>query len=142
MGFKIENKAKFKIEMNFMGRYLIDTNVLISYLRRDKKAISFLDSLEKVVISTISAGEIYQGVRNKKELRLTKDFLSTYCRIISLDEQISGLSLELLEKYILSRGLLLLDALIAATAIKYDLTLITSNSKHFEIIKELKVEKW
>jgi predicted nucleic acid-binding protein len=128
--------------MNFMGRYLIDTNVLISYLRRDKKAISFLDSLEKVVISTISAGEIYQGVRNKKELRLTKDFLSTYCRIISLDEQISGLSLELLEKYILSRGLLLLDALIAATAIKYDLTLITSNSKHFEIIKELKVEKW
>lgn len=125
-----------------MGRYLVDTNVLIGFLRKEKRAISFLDSLEKVVLSVISAGEIYQGARNKRELSLTKDFLSTHCRIILIDEQISGLSLKLLEKYTLSQGLLLLDALIAATAVKYNLTLITSNIKHFEMIKELKVEKW
>lgn len=125
-----------------MERHLVDTNILIGFLRKEEKAISFLGSLEKAVISAISAGEIYQGARNKKELSLTKDFLSTYCRIISIDEQISDLSLKLLEKYILSQGLLLLDALIAATAVKYNLTLITGNVKHFEMIEGLKLKKW
>ncbi len=125
-----------------MDNCLIDTNVLIGYLRKEKNSISFLDSLEEVIVSVITAGEIYQGAKDKQKLSCIKDFLSTHCKIIPLDEQISNLSLRLLEKYTLSHGLLILDALIAATAIRHHLTLVSGNIKHFQMIKELKVKKW
>jgi len=42
----------------------------------------------------------------------------------------------------LTSGLYFLDALIAATALENNLTLLTSNTKHFLKIKEIRVEKW
>lgn len=124
-----------------MNRYLIDTNILIDYFRKSKRAVEFLESLKEIIVSAVSVGEIYQGLRNKQELRFAKQFLGSI-KILPIDEQLSKLSLELLERYTLSHGLIILDALIAATAIKHNLTLITGNVKHFEMIKELKLEKW
>lgn len=124
-----------------MSRYLIDTNIIIDYFRKRRRAVEFLESLEEIVVSVVSVGEIYQGLRNKQELKFTKDFLAGI-KILPIDEQISDLSLELLENYTLSHGLLILDTLIAATAIRHNLTLATGNLKHFEMIKKLKIEKW
>ena len=123
-----------------MGQYLVDTNLLVDYLRGEKKIVSFLDSLGEVAVSLVSAGEIYQGAKDRKELNLITSFLSAHCKIIPCDEQISNLALGLLEKYTLSHGLLILDALIAATAMRYDLTLVTGNLKHFRMIKGLKMQ--
>lgn len=124
-----------------MKQYLLDTSIIVDYLRKNKKAASFLSSLEKPLISVITAGEVYQGCRNKKELKEVKETLSFF-NIIPINETISQLSLELLEKHTLSFGLLIIDSLIAATAIKNNLTLITANVKHFKMIKTLKLEKW
>jgi predicted nucleic acid-binding protein len=44
-----------------------------------------------------------------------------------------------MRRYRLSHGLLLPDALIAATAIEYDVTLYTKNVCHFQMIPALTV---
>jgi hypothetical protein len=44
-----------------------------------------------------------------------------------------------MRRYRLSHGLLLPDALIAATAIEYDVTLYTKNVRHFQMIPGLAV---
>jgi len=124
-----------------MNQYLVDSNIIIDFLKKQEKAVDFLDSSKEIIVSIVTIGEIYQGVRNKKELRFAKSFFKT-TKVLSIDERVSELALKLMERYTLSHGLLILDAIIAATVIKHDLTLITGNIKHFKMIKELKVEKW
>ena len=55
--------------------------------------------------------------------------------------QISQKAIELIESYKLSHGLLIPDAIIAATAIMMNSELFSKNARHFEMIKELKVTK-
>ncbi len=43
---------------------------------------------------------------------------------------------------IISRSVQLADALIAATAVSYGLSLVTGNDKHYKIIKEVDLEKF
>ena len=124
-----------------MKQYLVDTSIIVDYLRQNERAASFLNSLKPVIISMITAGEIYQGAKDKKELRSIKE-LFQFFKILPINESISHLSLKLLEKYVLPSGLLIFDSIIAATAMQNDLTLLTGNLKHFKIIKGLKVEKW
>lgn len=47
---------------------------------------------------------------------------------------------EYIEEYTLSSGLRAGDAIIAATAVENNMTLISSNAKHFKPIKELKLK--
>lgn len=124
-----------------MKQYLIDTNVIVDYLRKNKRAVSFLNSLDQVIISLVTAGEIYQGTKNKQELKKIKKLLKFF-KILPIGERISQLSLSLLEEYTLPSGLLILDSMIAATAMQDNLTLVTGNFKHFKMIKGLKLEKW
>ena len=125
-----------------MKRYLFDTTLIIDTLRNKTKAVSFLNSFSEVPISVITAGESYQGARDKKDLLKIEDFITSHCRIIALNENISTVSLRLIKTYTLSSGLLIADALIAATAITENLILLTGNMKHFQKIKSLKVESW
>ena len=48
--------------------------------------------------------------------------------------------MQLIDRYALSHGLQLGDALIAATALEYGLTVLTANDKHFNAIEGLMVE--
>ena len=121
--------------------YLIDTSIIVDYLRGNQQAALFLNSQKAVTISVINAAEIYQGAKNKKELNILKELIGHFV-IIPLTANISQKALALLEEYTLSSHLLILDALIAATAIENKLTLITGNEKHFVMIKGLNVKKW
>ena len=70
--------------------------------------------------------ELIQGCRNLAELRRVEQFLRRFA-VRSLSELIGGIGTSLMRRYRLSHGLLLPDALIAATAIEYDVTLYTKN---------------
>lgn len=124
-----------------MNTYLTDTTIIVDFLRGQKKAIGFIEDQKNIIISSITVSEIYQGVRDKRELNAVNKLLDKF-QIIHVNEKTSGLSLELLQKYRLSNNLLILDALIAATAIVNNMTLFTGNIKHFSMIKELKLKKW
>ncbi|MCK4378385.1 MAG: PIN domain-containing protein [Deltaproteobacteria bacterium] len=59
--------------------------------------------------------------------------------VLRLDEQISDTALDLLKKYRLSHGLLISDALIAATAIISDLSFVSKNQRDYRFIKDLRL---
>lgn len=78
------------------------------------------------------------GCRNKEEASVLDLFLRRF-QILKLTEQISDKAIQLLSQYRLSHGLLIADALIAATAIEYNEPLITKNQRDFRFISELQL---
>jgi predicted nucleic acid-binding protein len=120
---------------------LVDTDVLIWYLRGHEGAARFLDSLPEPRLSAITWMELVQGCRNRQELeRLRKDAGRRQATILPITEAISNRAVGLVETHFLGDGLLLADALIAATAIEHALKLSSANSKHFRPIQGLTVQ--
>jgi len=127
--------------MQSPNNQLLDSNIVIDYLRGRERAISFIEKIYLPKISVVTVGEVYQGALNQREFQRTKDILGAF-HVINISEKISIQAVELIAKYHLSSGLFFLDALVASTALENNLTLITANLKHFKMIKELRVEKW
>lgn len=124
-----------------MSRIIIDTDILIDVGRRIDKAVFFLERIEKESISMVSIitqMELIVGCRNKKELNNLDKFLGRF-EIVHLDKSVTDKGIELLRKYRLSHGLLIADALIAATAIINGVFLTTKNQTDYKFIEELKM---
>lgn len=120
---------------------LIDTDVLIWYLRGNQKAFELIDSLENFCISSVTYMELVQGMRNKDELRKLQQTLKSWnVKTIYISEEISAKALFYVEEYFLSHSMQVADALIASTATTYGLKLITANDKHYKIVKDLDLE--
>ena len=120
--------------------YLLDTDVLIWYLRGNQKAYELIDSLDNFTISSVTYMELVQGMRNKEELRLLQRTLKSWgVNVIYINEEISARALFFVEEYFLSHSMQLADALIGATAVTNGLELITANDKHYRVIKDLKI---
>lgn len=84
--------------------------------------------------------ELVVGCRDKIELTQTQKFLQD-CTIIPVTTAASQIAYQLIESFYLSHGLVMADALIAATAIEHDLTLYTRNTRHFRMIPQLKINQ-
>src|SRR5438477_6746242 len=96
---------------------LIDTDILIDYLRGYKKAIQFLESSrEPLLLSVINIAELYAGIRDNREQMALEQFLQVF-DVIDLDNEIAKLAGRFRRDYSKSHGTGLADALIAATAI-------------------------
>lgn len=97
---------------------LCDTNILIEFYKGNSVIVQELQKvgLSNLSISTITAGELYFGSRDKRELGQIKKNLALLSQI-PLDADISERFLTLLEEYALSHRLSVPDALIAATAL-------------------------
>jgi hypothetical protein len=120
---------------------LCDTDVMIEFFKGNTSVKNILESdilPENIALSSISVMELYFGAKNKKELILIKKFLSNF-EILKLNEEITDISLNLIEIYSKSHGLKIPDALIGATSIYNEMPLFTYNKKDFNFIKELKL---
>lgn len=117
--------------------YLIDTNVLIDTLRGYTPALSFLKGLETKTISNLVTFELVQGLSSKNELKKLEEFISKF-DVLNLNTEIQELGLNIYKEYKFSHEVEIIDCLIAATAIHYNLILVTKNIKHFKSIKNLK----
>ena len=85
--------------------------------------------------------ELAQGCRNKQELaQIKKGLTLRQTEILPISTAISNRAMQLIDAYALSHSLQLGDALIAATAIEHDLTVLTANTKHFSAVETLPVE--
>jgi len=80
--------------------------------------------------------ELLVGCRNKSELQKTERFLQRF-RIVRVDAAISDIAVDLLRRYRLSHGLLIPDALIAATALALEMDLLTKNQRDFRFVEGL-----
>ena len=122
-----------------MSRHLLDTDVMIDVSRGIVAAALFVDSLNDVAISIITAHELIVGAKGKRDLVGIDALISTY-PLAHLDAAIGLLAYDLLKKHAKSDGLRTFDALIAATAMERGLVLVSRNRKHFTMIDGLRIE--
>ncbi|TAL43795.1 MAG: type II toxin-antitoxin system VapC family toxin [Methylovulum sp.] len=118
---------------------IIDTDILIDISRNNEKAIVHLENLETnslLAVSLITQMELLVGCRNKQEAVFLDKFLKRF-QIIKLNENISMIAVDLLRQYRLSHGLLMPDALIAATALSLGSGLATKNQRDYQFIENL-----
>ena len=80
--------------------------------------------------------ELIVGCRNNIELNTLEHFLGHF-QIIKINEQISDIATNLLKQYRLSHGLLIADALIAATAISLSVSFVSKNQRDYRFISNL-----
>ncbi|MDD2715213.1 MAG: PIN domain-containing protein [Candidatus Wallbacteria bacterium] len=119
---------------------IFDTDVLIWYLRGNAKAARTLDRASDHQLSIVSFIELLQGARNRDEIRICKRFLND-CgfQILPITENIGHRAAVYVEEYVLSHGICLADALIAATAAEHSLPLCTGNTRHYKVISEIEL---
>lgn len=122
---------------------LVDTDVLIWHLRGLSQATRRLDQLPDLTISAVTWLELLQGFRSKAELvAVQKSLAMRHAQRLPLTPAITDRAVALMESLTLSDGLQLGDALIAATALEHNLSLLTGNVKHFAAIERLKIERF
>lgn len=122
---------------------MVDTDVLIWYLRGNPKAKTTIKRLGTFAVSAVVYMEIIQGVRNKQELRCIKSFFySELVQVVPITAEISSRAIYFIEDYGLSHGLRMADALIAATADCHSEPLLTGNAKDYTPIRALEIKKF
>ena len=119
--------------------YLPDTNVFSRVFKGDLAVTKFVENLEAVIDATIYI-ECLQGSKSNQEKRIIKKVLDNF-PLLPITPKISQRAIELIDRYSNSHGLLLADALIAATALENDLTVVTYNIDDFKFIDGLKYLK-
>jgi len=118
-----------------MADYLLDTNVLILHLRDHPELTALLTAWGEthvLNISMVTRTEVLAGMHPHEEKR-TLDLLDSLMSLV-VDEAIADRAGRLIYQYA-RRGVQFsfADALIAATALQHDLTLVTTNARHFPI---------
>lgn len=122
---------------------MVDTDVLIWYMKGNEKAYKAIEQLNAFFISVVTYIELIQGMRNKNELLYLRRALKEWTtKIIYISEEISVKAMFLVEQHYLSHSLQLADALIGATAISNGLPILTGNDKHYKILKDLKIKRF
>ena len=120
---------------------LLDTDVIIWYLRGNQKAHDLIHSLNVFAISAVTYMELVQGMRDKNELSQLKRTLKQWnVKTIYINEEISALALFYVEEYFLSHSMQLADTLIGATCSNHGLTLYTANDKHYNVINDIDIK--
>ena len=136
-----ELEKRLKDALAKMERVLLDTSVLIDFLRREDKDRSLLIEVIRrgcsLSISLITHTELYAGksVWQKKQARRELETLLSGLEIIIPNLKVSELAGKIRANYQVN----LLDALIAAEAITSRLPLVTLNLKDFKKIKGVKI---
>jgi predicted nucleic acid-binding protein len=122
-----------------MAEFLIDTNVLSRIFTGDKEVKNFIETLDAAVCTVVYV-ECLQGSKSIREKRIVESYLSRF-ELNHITFDISALTIDLIRTYSNTHGLLLADALIAATCLDSDLTLVTYNVNDFHFIQNLKYLK-
>jgi predicted nucleic acid-binding protein len=114
---------------------LLDTDILIDYLRDYKDAVAYLEGLsEPLLVSAITVAELYSGVREGKERKALDQFMRAFHKI-PVDDDIAVKAGLYRRQYGPSHGVGLADALIAATAEANNAKVATLNKTHFPMIE-------
>lgn len=118
---------------------IVDTDILIDAGRGVAEATSCLQEIEQqsaLATSAVTQMELLVGSRNKKEQDDIEKFLSRF-HVLKVTGSASDMAVDLLRRYRLSHGLLIADALIAATAVVLKAPLISKNQRDYKFIAGL-----
>jgi predicted nucleic acid-binding protein len=117
---------------------LFDTDILIWIQRGNASAATLFEEETERYISVQTYMELLQCALNKQQQQVSKRFLTDFNVIVlPFSANIGQRAAVYIEEYSLATGLRAGDALVAATAVEYNLALSTSNAKHFRHIAGL-----
>jgi predicted nucleic acid-binding protein len=121
-----------------MGDVLLDTDILIDFLRGNNKAEAFISArADRIILSAIVVAELYAGVKGRAE-REALDALVSLFRIVPVDVEIAKSGGLYQRDYGKSHGVGLADAILAATAEAWKAELKTLNIKHYPMLEGLR----
>lgn len=116
-------------------RLVVDSSVLVDYLRTLSEESLFFSLLDKeLVLSLVTIGELYSGESAARQEKEIGEILA-FVQVESLDADLMKEAGEIRRETKIS----LLDAIIAATALRLNLPVATLNTKDFEKVKDLKI---
>lgn len=125
--------------------FLVDTDWIIHFLNGRSDIIAKLQelSVQGVAISMVSLAELYEGgyySRNQaNDEAALRDFVRTV-NVLGIDEEVTRIfGRERGRLRSLGKTVGDLDLLIGTTAIRHDLTLLTNNRRHFELLERLRI---
>ncbi len=124
-----------------MGKpeYLIDTNAVIDYLGEamPSQGLAFMDEIidKNYSISVINRIELYAFSKLSIKDKETLDIFTAQASVLNLSEEVVAETIKIRKTYKTK----LPDAIIAATALSYNLILITRNKSDFKNIQGLQV---
>lgn len=126
--------------------YLIDTDWVIDYLKGRRPTVETVTRLaaDGIAMSLITYGEVYEGILLGRDPKRHEQgflaFLRTPIAVLPPNKPIMK-RFGQIRGQLRQTGQLIgdFDILIAATALHYDLTLLTSNLRHFSRIAGLKL---
>lgn len=127
------------------GKYLLDTNIVIALFANDKNVIKNLKNVNELFIPGVVLGELYFGAcksgRVRENLARIDEFAANSI-VLGCDTETSRYYGKI-KNAIQTKGHPIPenDIWIAAIAIQHNLILI-SRDKHFEIVENLRLERW
>jgi len=125
---------------------ILDTDTISYYLRGDEQVYKkFLLHIDDLGSTTINYAELVYGLKYKdnKNLLPKVELIFDNIKIYSFDKNAAKI-FGVLKSLHRKNGLIIadMDLMIASITIANDKRLISNNLKHFEKIRELKVESW
>jgi predicted nucleic acid-binding protein len=122
---------------------IFDTNILIYADRGVLSAKELIMNTPQRSISAVTYMEYVPFCRNKQELAIFEKMLKALqFTIHEIDDAISYHARQLVRQFALSHSMEMADALIAATALAHNELLSTSNTKHFDHIDGLQLDRY
>jgi predicted nucleic acid-binding protein len=121
-----------------VGAILLDTDVLVDFLRGHSEAVAFVNAhSSRIILSSIVIAELYSGVKGDAEQAALENFVSLF-RAVPVSAEIAKAGGLYKRDYGKSHGVGLADAILAATAEAENAELKTLNTKHYPMLKDLK----
>jgi predicted nucleic acid-binding protein len=122
---------------------LIDTSVIIDFLRKKNKRRTLLWKIKEnyeCFISSITIFELYCGAKNETHFNDLKKMMPWF-NVIDFDNETAKYAAEIYSTLKKDNCIVeFRDIFIAASAIKNNLSLTTLNKKHFERINKLTLQ--
>jgi len=127
------------------GRFLLDTNIVISIFAKDPQIHNRIANVAEIFVPCIVIGELYFGAHKSVKIQENIARIDEF----ALSNTILSCNAETAKRYgdiknrLKDKGHPLPenDIWIAAIAQQYELTLVTQDS-HFNAIDNLKIEAW
>jgi predicted nucleic acid-binding protein len=124
-------------------RYLLDTDVIIEWLRRAAPVVTWLDDRDAagdlLACTPITLAELYAGLRPREQFFIGEILQVLDC--VDLDARIGHKAGRYRQLFGASHGVTIADALIAAAAHVHGMTLCSRNLRHYPMrdLKKLRV---
>ena len=134
--------------MDYMEKYVLDTDILIDFLRGKDKAVSIVKKLkEKGFLATtiINVFELFWGayrLRKKEKINIVRRLIERL-EILPLNEKVAesaGKEIAYLES--IGLPIDIRDLLIGIIAKEHNYIIVTGDEEHFQRIRGLEVVNW